>query len=125
MLAWCVSGIGSPNSVLRTPFTQGPVDYRKACEAAVRKAIIVNTIHCGAHQTGVSQGWQDGARRGEGLYLSIDQNQTTVYRPTTEDKEIVLVAKRLGERLDPPAALGLGEEADVAVVLERVLEQGK
>ena len=29
------------------PFTQGKVDYRKSCKAAISKGIIVNTIHCG------------------------------------------------------------------------------
>jgi len=27
------------------PFTQGPVDYRQACKAAISKNIVVNTIH--------------------------------------------------------------------------------
>src|SRR5687768_14807415 len=30
------------------PFTQGPTDYRSACETASARGIVVNTIHCGS-----------------------------------------------------------------------------
>ncbi len=32
------------------PFTQGPVDYREVCRAAIARGVIVNTIHCGGEQ---------------------------------------------------------------------------
>ncbi len=48
------------------PFTQGDVDYRKACPAAVAKSIVVNTIHCGRYERGISGKWQDGAVLADG-----------------------------------------------------------
>ncbi len=43
------------------PFTQGEVDYRKACQHAIENGVVVNTIHCGNHAAGVSGMWQHGA----------------------------------------------------------------
>ena len=77
------------------PFTQGDVDYRKACKAAIAKGIIVNTIHCGPHGTGVSGKWKDGAELADGKYMCIDQNRQTVHIAAPQDTEIV----RLGEQL--------------------------
>ena len=45
------------------PFTQGPVDYRTACKAAIKKGIMVNTIHCGQ---GIPNGWLEGASLADG-----------------------------------------------------------
>jgi hypothetical protein len=77
------------------PFTQGPIDYRQACARAVAKEIIVNTIHCGSHETGATTGWKDGARLGEGVYASIDQDRSVAEAPAPQDAEII----RLGEEL--------------------------
>jgi hypothetical protein len=48
------------------PFTQGPVDYRQACKAAIAKGIIVNTIHCGTEREGIDGKWKDGAVLADG-----------------------------------------------------------
>ena len=42
------------------PFNQGPVDYKKACAAAIKQGITVNTIHCGPKSVGIRTGWQSG-----------------------------------------------------------------
>jgi hypothetical protein len=70
------------------PFTQGNVLYSDACTAAVAKGIIVNTIHCGDFQLGVSQKWQDGATLSGGKYMNIDQNRTAVNIEAPQDKEL-------------------------------------
>lgn len=57
------------------PFTQGPVHYAQACQRAAGKGIIVNTIHCGAYDTGVSGMWRHGAELAGGAYLNIDQDR--------------------------------------------------
>ncbi len=67
------------------PFTQGPKDYREACEDAASKGIIVNTIHCG---NGIPAGWRDGALIGKGKAMSIDHNKTVVHVATPYDKHI-------------------------------------
>ena len=66
-------------------FTQGPIDYRSSCKAAINKGIIVNTIHCG---NGIPAGWADGAALADGKAMSIDHNQQQVAIATPYDKEI-------------------------------------
>lgn len=72
------------------PFTQGSVDYNKACKEAIAKGIIVNTIHCGTESEGISGHWKDGAVFADGKFLNIDHNrqvaQNTITAP--QDKEI-------------------------------------
>ncbi|MBN1360517.1 MAG: VWA domain-containing protein [Sedimentisphaerales bacterium] len=79
------------------PFTQGPVDYRQACKAAVEKGIIVNTIHCGPEQQGVDGKWRHGAVLADGRYLNIDQNRQVVHIPAPQDKEIAELGVRLNQ----------------------------
>ena len=78
------------------PFTQGGVDFRKACPAAIKRGIIVNTIFCGAHAEGISTHWKDGATLADGAYMNIDQNEVSVTINAPQDAEIM----RLGERLN-------------------------
>lgn len=78
------------------PFTQGKVDPKKSCRAAISKGIIVNTIHCGAHKLGATTGWKDGADLADGKYMSIDQNKKAVHIAAPQDKEI----ERLGMELN-------------------------
>lgn len=76
------------------PFTQGGVDYKKACEAAVKKGIIVNTIFCGNQDEGIRTGWKDGAQIADGSFLSIDQNRAVAVIKTPFDEKL---AKLSGE----------------------------
>ncbi len=76
------------------PFSQGPVDYRKACEAAVKKGILVNTIFCGNEAEGERTGWKEGAQLADGSYLSIDQNRVVAEVKTPFDEKL---AKLSGE----------------------------
>ncbi len=71
------------------PFTQGPVHYEYACRLAQEKGIVVNTIHCGAYDTGVQGMWQQGARLGGGTYMNIDQDQSPVHIDAPQDDEIM------------------------------------
>lgn len=70
------------------PFTQGERDYRKACASAMGKGIVVNTIHCGSREDGVSGMWADGAKRGEGEFMWIDQNQKRRHIHCPQDEEL-------------------------------------
>lgn len=78
------------------PFTQGPTEYQKACKSAIGNGIVVNTIHCGDYQTGVSTKWKDGADLTEGKYMNIDQDQKAVHIPSPHDDIII----RLGQDLN-------------------------
>lgn len=79
------------------PFTQGPVDYRKSCKAAIGKNIIVNTIHCGSESEGLGGKWKDGAVLADGKYLNIDQNRQIVHVAAPQDKEITELSVMLNE----------------------------
>ena len=78
------------------PFTQGPVSYATSCKAAIEQGIIVNTIHCGNEQTGISSKWQDGALLAEGKFMFIEHNRAVVHFEAPQDKEIA----KLGEELN-------------------------
>jgi hypothetical protein len=67
------------------PFTQGPVDYREACKAAIAKGIMVNTIHCGS---GIPNGWRDGALLADGKAMNINHTQAVVHTEAPQDKQI-------------------------------------
>lgn len=71
------------------PFTQGGVDYRDSCKRAIEAGIVVNTIHCGAYDAGVSGMWRDGAHLAEGEYLNIDQDRVVLDIETPHDAVII------------------------------------
>ncbi|MBN2746522.1 MAG: VWA domain-containing protein [Bacteroidales bacterium] len=70
------------------PFTQGELKYEVACGNARGKDIIINTIHCGSYDEGVSGLWKSGALIGGGDYMSIQQDRKTVYVKTPYDQRI-------------------------------------
>ncbi len=76
------------------PFTQGGVDYRKACKAAIEKGITVNTIFCGNHAEGVRTHWKDGATLADGMYMHIDQSKV-VHIDAPQDKELARLGREL------------------------------
>jgi len=79
------------------PFTQGSVDYKKACKESITNGIIVNTIFCGNYQEGVNTHWKDGADLADGKYMNIDQNKKIAHISAPQDKEIVALGKQLNQ----------------------------
>ncbi len=79
------------------PFTQGPVDYKKACQAAIDKGITISTIFCGDHQQGVNTKWQDGAQLADGSFMSIDQNSAVADIPAPQDRKLAELSTKLNE----------------------------
>ena len=79
------------------PFTQGPVDYKESCKAAIEKGIIVNTIHCGSLEQGISGKWKDGALVADGSYLCINHNRKAVEISAPQDAEIVKLSEELND----------------------------
>lgn len=71
------------------PFTQGSVDYRDSCKRAIEMGVIVNTIHCGAHQQGVDGKWRHGAQLAEGEFFNIDQDRKIVHIDCPQDEVII------------------------------------
>lgn len=79
------------------PFTQGNVDYRKACAAAIGKGVIVNTVFCGHHQQGIRTFWKHGAELADGSYMSINHNRKIVHLRAPQDREIVMLGRELNK----------------------------
>lgn len=79
------------------PFTQGSVDYRKWCQKAIRKGIVVNTIHCGSYSEGVGGKWQEGALLAEGKFLNINQDEKVIHIKCPQDKLILELNAKLNK----------------------------
>ncbi|MFT4535084.1 MAG: hypothetical protein ACJA1A_001274 [Saprospiraceae bacterium] len=70
------------------PFTQGPIGYRKVCEVAQDRNIIVNTIYCSDGAKYEARDWRLGATAGGGEYFTINHNEATVFVETPYDDVI-------------------------------------
>ena len=79
------------------PFTQGSVDYQASCRRAIENGVIVNTIHCGNHQTGVAGKWRHGAQLAEGEFFNIDQDQKVIHIDCPQDKIIIKLNAKLNK----------------------------
>ncbi|NNE56475.1 MAG: hypothetical protein HKN36_00045, partial [Hellea sp.] len=79
------------------PFTQGPVNFRTACEQAQNKGILIDTIHCGDAQTGIDTKWKAGADCGGGIYMTIDQDEKSVFIPSPYDDDILKLNQKLNK----------------------------
>lgn len=76
-------------------FTQGGVSYPLACAAAKEKGVVVNTIYCGGLNEDFSFGWKRGAELTGGTFMTIEQNNETVYVPTPYDDQIAALNDKL------------------------------
>jgi hypothetical protein len=88
------------------PFTQGAVDYRQSCELARSREVAVNTLFCGSYQEGIATQWEDGARRGGGTYMAIDQDEVAVHLAAPQDDEIARLGLELNRTYLPMGESG-------------------
>jgi hypothetical protein len=88
------------------PFTQGNVDYRSSCSNARSHGVIVNTIHCGSIDEGISGKWEDGAKIGGGKFLCINQDRQFVAIAAPQDAEIAQLSADLNKTYIPYGQLG-------------------
>lgn len=77
------------------PFTMGNVSYELACGAAKEKGVMVNTIYCGDFNDGITLNWKRGAELTGGAFMSIEQNNQTVYVPTPHDDQMAALNNKL------------------------------
>jgi hypothetical protein len=87
-------------------FTQGKVDYKSSCKAAIEQGIIVNTIHCGDEAEGIRGKWKDAAAMSDGRFLIINHNAVAVNIPAPQDKEIAELNGRLNDTYIGYGAMG-------------------
>jgi hypothetical protein len=90
-------------------FAQGPVPYQQAARLAQQYGISINTIHAGDHDTGVRDGWQDGALLAGGEYLAIDANQQVVHIAAPQDARIAELNAELNGTYLPYGSEGAGK----------------
>jgi hypothetical protein len=79
------------------PFNQGSVDYKAACKKAIGAGIVVNTIHCGDYQQGVSGSWKAGADLAEGEFLNINQDEKVIQINCPQDSLIIELNNELNK----------------------------
>jgi hypothetical protein len=98
-LAWSASDKDLKVMVIagNEEFTQGKVNYRESCKAAITKGIIINTIFCGSEAEGIRTNWKDGADLADGAYISIDQNRKVVAIAAPQDAAIVKLGAELNK----------------------------
>lgn len=77
------------------PFTQGNVHYVGVCKRARDKGVLVNTIHCGKHEAGVSGKWQHGAHLAGGSYMTINQDRSVAHPPAPQDDALARLNSEL------------------------------
>ncbi|HUW57835.1 MAG TPA: VWA domain-containing protein [Planctomycetota bacterium] len=128
-LEWSTSGADLKVIIIagNEPFTQGQVDYRDACKAAIARGIIVNTIHCGSVGDGVSGMWKDGADLADGQFLCINQNRQVVHITAPQDAELAKLSVELnrtyvayGARGEAGRANQSAQDANAATVAPSV-----
>ncbi len=83
------------------PFTQGPVPFARAIDAAKRRGIVVNTIHAGPQEQGVAGQWLAGAQLAGGHFLAIDADRKTVHIPAPQDDQLAELNRKLNETYVP------------------------
>ncbi len=83
------------------PFTQGPVDYQKACSAAASQGIMVNTIHCGAESAAISGKWKHAATLADGKFMCIDKDKQVAHVKAPQDQQIAKLSAQLNTTYVP------------------------
>ncbi len=101
------------------PFTQGPIDPMQACRDAVAKGIVVNTIHCGPRQQGISGSWNEGAAHGGGEFMVIDQDRAVRHTPAPQDPRIAELGLKLNNTY-----IGYGRNRDESMRRQRAADDG-
>lgn len=79
------------------PFTQGNVHYVGVCKRARDKGVLVNTIHCGKHEAGVSGMWQHGAQLAGGSYMTINQDRSVAVPAAPQDDALARLNTQLND----------------------------
>jgi hypothetical protein len=79
------------------PFTQGPIAFREAVKNAIGRGVVVNTIHAGTEQEGISTGWQEGAKLADGNFLFIDSNRVVARVDAPQDAELARLSGELNK----------------------------
>lgn len=83
-------------------------DYKKACAAAVRADIVINTVRCGTSAI-CEKFWKEIATLGEGRYMSVAQSGGMAVVETPYDKDLAA----LGGKIDETRVARAGKEKEL------------
>jgi hypothetical protein len=97
------------------PFAQGPVDWRESMTAAKSRAIVVNTVYCGAAESAESEEWRAAAVASGGKFLLIDMNHVEAYVPAPQDAEIARLGGEINTTFVPYGSKGGWGKDNLAV----------
>ena len=93
-------------------FTQGPINASESVKLAIASGVIVNTIHCGGEQAGISGGWKNGAMLADGKFLTIDHNRAVVHVEAPQDADIVKLNAELNKTYLAYGRIGASKKHD-------------
>ncbi|MDP1829779.1 MAG: VWA domain-containing protein [Archangium sp.] len=100
------------------PFTQGPIAFRDSVKAAIGRGIVVNTIHAGTQQQGISDSWAEAAKLADGNFLFIDSNRAIARVDAPQDAQIA----KLNESLNK-TYIAYGRKGKEAVARQEAQDQ--
>jgi hypothetical protein len=78
-------------------FNQGPIAFRDSVKTAIGRGIVVNTIHAGSEQQGISDSWAEAAKLADGNFLFIDSNRAVARVDAPQDAEIAKLNESLNK----------------------------
>ncbi len=73
------------------------VHFQDACRALIERGIVVNAIYCGNPADELAPAWQEVARRADGHFAAIDQQNGTVVIATPFDGELAALSAAINE----------------------------
>lgn len=100
------------------PFTQGPIAFRDSVKSAIGRGIVVNTIHAGTQQQGISDSWAEAAKLADGNFLFIDSNRAVARVDAPQDAQIA----KLNESLNK-TYIGYGTRGKEAVARQEAQDK--
>ena len=100
------------------PFTQGPIAFRDSVKTAIGRGIVVNTIHAGTQQQGISDSWAEAAKLADGNFFFIDSNRAVARVDAPQDVEIA----KLNESLNK-TYIGYGSKGKEAVARQEAQDK--
>ncbi len=79
------------------PFTQGPISFRDSVKASIGRGIVVNTIHAGTQEQGISDSWAEAAKLADGNFLFIDSNRAVARVDAPQDAELARLSQAMNK----------------------------
>ncbi len=73
------------------------VNFRDVCKSLIEHGVVVNSIYCGNPADELAPAWQEVARRADGQFAAIDQQNGTIVISTPFDGELATLSAAINE----------------------------